>query len=121
MKRLNLDLNQDGLVDAKDVGLVTRETIDRVFRTHFWDAIDGDNLPGGIDLIAADISWNSGPGKWRQFQKEGYGTDIEKLTARRIEFYEHLAEKDPSQIRFLKGWKNRANAALEEARKCVGA
>jgi len=118
MKTLNLDLNHDGVVDEKDINLVDIAVIDEAFRRYFWNVIDGDNLPGGIDLIIADIAWNSGPGKARQFQREGCAKDINALTARRIKFYEHLSTL-PNQEQYLKGWKNRACDALKEAKNCI--
>lgn len=116
-KALKLDLDHDGDVDTDDLKLVTKEDVDRVFRKYFWDAVDADNLPGGIDLIATDIAWNSGPGKFRQFLGEGRATTIDDLTSRRKEFYRHLATK-PGQAKFIKGWLNRANNAHVEALKC---
>ncbi|MFA5322694.1 MAG: glycosyl hydrolase 108 family protein [Smithella sp.] len=117
MKDLNLDMNHDGVVDARDVYLVDAKTVNDAFRRYYWNIIDGDNLPGGIDLIMADIAWNSGPGKARQFQREGCTKSIETLTARRIKFYEYRSTL-PNQDKYLRGWKNRANDALEEAKKC---
>ena len=118
MRTLHLDLDHDGDVDADDVKLVNKEAVEKAFRTYFWDKIRGDKLPGGIDLILADIAWNSGVGKVMQFIKEGFGDDIERLTARRIRFYEYQAANVPGQKDFLNGWKKRANDALREADKC---
>jgi lysozyme family protein len=118
MRTLNLDLNHDGVVDGKDVYLVDKKTIDSAFRTYFWNVIAGDNLLGGIDLIMADIAWNSGPGKARQFQREGHAKTIEGLTGRRIKFYTYRSTL-PNQEKYLKGWKSRANDALKEAKNCI--
>jgi len=119
MQTLHLDLDHDGDVDANDVKLVTKEVIDAAFRRYFWDAIGGDNLPAGIDLIAADVAWNSGTAKWRQFLKEGYDDDIDALVGRRIQFYRYQARNFPGQDKFLKGWLNRAEESRVAAKELL--
>ena len=119
MKALNLDLDHDGDVDAQDVYLVDFDVVDRVFRKSYWDAVKGDELPGGIDLIMADIAWNAGPGRANRFYREGHKT-MSSLTERRKQHYLNIIERDPTQERFKNGWFNRANAALKEAQKCEG-
>lgn len=118
MKGLNLDINHDGVVNEKDVYLVTVDIVNDVFRKNYWDAIDGDDLPGGLDLIMADIAWMSGPGRANRFYREGHKTP-ESMTMRRNIYYDAIVERDPSQSRFINGWKNRAAAALREAQRCV--
>jgi lysozyme family protein len=120
MKTLKLDLDKDGDVDEQDVKLVTKEVIDAAFRWYFWDLIDGDNLPAGIDLILADISWNSGVGKVKQFIREGFAKDIYELTERRKRFYQYQADFVEGQDKFIKGWLVRADEALKEAEQMRG-
>lgn len=121
MKTLKLDLNHDGVVNDKDVYLVTKEVALAAFREHFWNKINGDSLPHGIDLILADVAWNSGPSKAKQFIKEGYaGRTAEELTDRRKKFYAYQANNVPGQAKFLNGWINRANDALKAAIQCAG-
>lgn len=115
MKKLKLDLNHDGVVNEKDIYLVNKEVIDEVFKKHWWNKINGDSLPSGIDLIMADIAWNSFPGKAKQFALEGYVDTVEELTERRRKFYRYLASR-PGQGKFLQGWLNRADDALKEAK-----
>jgi len=119
MKTLGLDLNHDGVINEKDVYLVTKEVALNAFREHFWNKINGDALPHGIDLILADVAWNSGLSKARQFIKEGFAKDIEALTARRKRFYKYQADKVPGQAKFYNGWINRANDAHDAAIGCA--
>jgi len=116
MRKLGMDLNHDGQVNEDDVRLVTREDAERVFIENFWIAIDADNLPPGIDLIAADIAFNSGPAKWHQFQREGFGTDIDKLVKRRKQFYSWQARNVSGQMKYYGGWLKRAEASGEAAK-----
>lgn len=117
-RRLRLDLDHDGDTDTDDLGLITEDVIEEVFRKIAWDAVNGDSLPGGIDLIAADIAYNSFPKKFWQFVREGYGNTIEALTERRKRFYNYQADNVPGQDKFRKGWLNRADNALAEAQNC---
>lgn len=117
-KQYGLDKDKDGDVDIADLKLITWDDVDLVFRKYFWDRIDGDNLPGGIDLIAADIAWNQGPGKWFQYLREGYAATIETLTARRKTTYTNIVSKNPVKVKFLKGWYNRADLAYKAAKEC---
>lgn len=116
MKALKMDLDYDGDVDEADVRMVMKEDALDAFKKHYWNKIDGDSRPAGIDLILGDIAWNSGVMRAKQFMAEGNASDIHTLTDRRIVFYHYLAEK-PGQGKFLNGWLNRAEDALKEAER----
>ena len=115
MRTLRMDLNGDGVVCEKDVYLVTKEIALAAFRKHFWNRINGDSLPPGIDLILGDVAWNSNYTKALQFIKEGYDRDITALTERRKRFYKWQNDHVKGQAKFYKGWINRANAAHKAA------
>ena len=119
MKRLNLDLDHDGDVDADDVRLVDRAVVEEIYFRVAWDAVRADSLAAGFDIEAADIAFNSFPAKWEQFVREGRAKTIEDITARRKEFYRRLAEK-PGQAKFLQGWLNRADLAQSLALRLQG-
>jgi lysozyme family protein len=115
MQRLKLDLNKDGKVDGKDVNLVTADVVKSVFKKNYWDAIKADELNPGFDLILADLAYNAGPGRAREYSDYD---DLRKLTDARIAFYENLCRASPVLNKFIKGWKNRAEKAYQEALKC---
>ena len=119
MIKLGLDLDKDGEVTTADVMLVTPEVVEAAFRKIAWDAIGADNLPGGIDLVAADLAYNSGAGKYEQMEREGYTTTYDQLCMRRLNFYRYQRDHYPSQVKFWNGWVNRILDVWIEAMKCT--
>lgn len=53
----------------RDVYTMTDDECAAIYKHRFWDVIDGDNLPPGIDYVVFDGAVNSGPSqsvKWLQ-------------------------------------------------------
>ncbi|NKW80553.1 glycoside hydrolase family 108 protein [Ochrobactrum pecoris] len=50
-------------VSPDDVKEMTQATATQIYHSQFWNKIDGDNLPSGIDYAVFDFSVNSGPGR----------------------------------------------------------
>ena len=48
-------------VSRDDVRSLTRSEAAAIYRRRYWDAIDGDSLPAGVDLASFDYAVNSGP------------------------------------------------------------
>jgi lysozyme family protein len=48
-------------VTRDDVKRLGREEAARIYRALYWDRIDGDALPAGVDLMVFDYAVNSGP------------------------------------------------------------
>ncbi|MDO9499020.1 glycoside hydrolase family 108 protein [Falsiroseomonas sp.] len=58
-----LDLDRDGDVDAADIRLITKEIASDLYRRDFWDAVQGDDLPAAIAVVAFDAAINCGPAR----------------------------------------------------------
>ena len=58
----NLDEDHNGLVDVRDVRLLTPDIVGPVYKAGYWDTMGGDGLPGGTDLMAFDCAVNQGSG-----------------------------------------------------------
>ena len=120
MKALNLDLNHDGVVNGKDVVLVDRGVVAEVFRTRFWDPMNGDGLPSGLDLTATDFSYNAGP-KAAKALLGTNGTDIALYTLGRQLYYWQLRTKNPGKYGiYFDGWIGRSLRAWQKAVDLAG-
>lgn len=111
---------------------ITDEQWLHIFKSGYWDKWKADDIENqSIANIVVDWAWGSGAAtSIKQVQKilgvavDGIvGNDtltaintadqrtlFDKIHSRRIEFVENIVKRDPSQARFLKGWKNRINS-----------
>lgn len=124
------DIDGDGTGDVL-ISKLTSEQASQIYKRVFWDEMKGDQIKDqSVASIVFDAFVNSGPVALKQLQKEiGVSTDgkigpntlavlnqyagvivFEAFKDARIRFYKALAERKPSQKKFLKGWLNRINA-----------
>lgn len=50
-------------VTAEDVASLTRDEAEAIASATFWNKVQGDRLPPGIDVMVADFAYNSGPAR----------------------------------------------------------
>jgi len=50
-------------VTKDDIAALTPENVEPLYRSKYWDAINGDNLPVGVDYAVFDFAINSGPSR----------------------------------------------------------
>ena len=120
---------------AGDVWKATKETIAAIYFQQYW-LPNCDPLPIGTDYVLMDMSVLFGPSRATHFMQEcldipvdghfGVVTMqaamaanpkvlIECVTVKREAFYKAIERSNPSQIRFDKGWMNRARAVRTRA------
>lgn len=65
-----------------DVGLprrtvkqITRTEAEDIYKRYYWNAVKGDSLPAGVDLIVFDYGVNSGPSRAIKHLQEVLGVD----------------------------------------------
>lgn len=115
-------------IQPGEMKLLTQDTVRPFYRSMYWDKVKGDDLPVGVDYAVFDFAVNAGPGRAAKFLQQSVGatpdgaigpgtmalvakatpTDIlQKFAQQKEAFYNSLAEKNPTQQKFLKGWLNR--------------
>lgn len=139
-----LDINDDGVIDSKDIRELDRETSIEFYKEEFWD------VPYDLDLLESakkqfvifDCNVNHGSGNTTRLIQcalramgntlsiDGkYGRITQSLLVdadedrffdtmleKRENFYNAIVRKRPSQRVFLKGWLNRIRQMREDVK-----
>ena len=114
-------------VSKADVRALTRDEAADIYRSLYWKAVRGDELPGGVDAVVFDHAVNSGPRAAIHtlqgalgFKQTGvlsrrcviaaqgadYGALVRKLCAARMDFLRRLS----TWLVFRRGWTARLTA-----------
>ena len=57
-----------------DMRSLTPELVAPLYKHNYWDAVRGDDLPGGVDLCVFDCAVNAGVGRAAKFLQRVVGT-----------------------------------------------
>jgi len=113
-----LYINKEGT--ANDVRLMHVEDAKRIYKAKYWDALDCDNLPSGVDYTCFDYGVNSGLGRPRkalQRFKSLEGTKlIDAINNERMAFLQALRTFPV----FGKGWTRRVDGVRAYSKKLAG-
>ena len=117
-------------VDEKAMRGLTPEIVGPMYKRKYWDKIQGDELPAGVDYCVLDAAINSGPGRAVKWLQGCVGADmdgalgpktlaavkasnpkelVDNYCKRRLSFMQDL----PTWDTFGKGWSRR----VEEVNK----
>ena len=107
-KKLFFDLDKDGDVDENDVMLITVAEARAAFKGAYWDLIGADAMPAGIDILAADLAYNSGVARVREL----YDYDFHRFALKRWRYYLKLANKRQEFRGYFRGWSNRLETII---------
>lgn len=66
-----------GSVTKQDVANLTMDEASAIYRKLYWDKVDGDDLPAGVDYAVFDYAINSGPARAVKALQKTVGTDID--------------------------------------------
>jgi lysozyme family protein len=134
-KLVGYDKNGDGIITDADMKLLSKDDFKFVLRK-YWNKWQADKIKNqSIANILVDWYWGSG--KWgivipqRILGLKGKQVDgivgpktiaklneeiekdaeslFDKIFAARVKFLDDIVKNNPSQKRFIKGWKNRLN------------
>lgn len=107
---------------------VPNEMVAAFYKSAFWDKVRGDDLPEGIDYLVYDFAVNAGTGQSAKLLQRAVGavadgaigpgtlaavkahSSVELLDAFKAQkeaFYRGIVERNPVQVKFIKGWLNR--------------
>lgn len=121
-------------VSEADMRNLTVEKVSKLYKQRYWDRVQADKLPKGVDYVVFDFAINAGVGRAVKTLQStvgatpdgiiGNGTlasvnamDAKELVNQysdaRVDFYQGIVAKKPDQARFIRGWLNR----VEDARK----
>lgn len=107
-----------------------------IYKTRFWDAVRGDDLPAGVDFAVFDMAVNSGPGRAARLLQAAVGAtpdgaigpktlaavraqDPEALITMYQNNRQHFLEALPTFATFGKGWARRVAETGELALKML--
>lgn len=137
MKGVTLKTYSDwlGRLASKDeLRNIPDDHLSAIYKTRFWDAVKGDDLPAGVDFAVFDMAVNSGPGRAVRMLQAAVGAVPDgaigpktlaavkaKDPAALIETYQknrqHFLEALPTFATFGKGWTRRVTETGEIALK----
>ena len=61
----------------EDMKKLTPNDVKPLYKKNYWDAVHGDDLPGGIDYAAFDFAINAGPAASRKLIQEALGVNAD--------------------------------------------
>lgn len=104
---------------AEDVKALTLDQAKTIYKSKYWDALDCDNLPSGVDYTCFDYGVNSGLGRPRKALerfKSLSGTKlIDAINDERTAFLQAIGHGH--NAKFLTGWLARVNRVRSYSKK----
>ena len=103
-------------VTKSDVKKLTQSEAAAIYRANYWDAVKGDDLPGGVDYCVFDYAVNSGPSRAAKGLQRAVGVRadgaIGPLTMKAVQDKEpsdiivEMCNKRLAWLKRLKTWKH---------------
>lgn len=127
---------------AGEMRALTLDKVKQFYKTKYWDAVKGDQLPAGVDYLVFDFSVNAGITQASKFLQRCVKAEqdgkigghtltlvnaedpqiiVLRFSTLKELFYRGLAAKNPNQTKFLKGWLNRVQGVDAAAKDLIAA
>ena len=81
-------------VTKADVKALTRAEAAAIYRKNYWDAVRGDDLPRGLDLVAFDAAVNSGVSRGAKWLQSALGVPADGKVGPKTITAANAAHKD---------------------------
>ena len=115
-----------------DMRSLTPEMVGPLYKTRYWDAVRGDDLPSGIDLCVFDAAVNAGVNRASKFLQQAVGVTADgqigpktveattakpadEVVAKFCDLREAHYKSLPTFATFGKGWMRRLASVESEA------
>lgn len=92
------DKNKDGVIDVKDLKLITNADAQKIFEKDYWARIKGDQLPLAVANVLADWVWLSGSYAIKRPQKLVGATADGVMGPKSIKAITDAYTKSPSEF-----------------------
>ena len=139
-KAQGYDKNGDKKIDVADLKLITAEDATMIMKKNYWDRWKADQIKNQA-IANTLVDWVWGSGAWgikipqrilgvkddgivgiktlEALNKQNPKEFLEKLYLARFNFLDGIVASNPSQKRFIKGWKNRMNDLIIHNKKFI--
>lgn len=114
----------DNRQQPRDVWTITQAEVQAIYKTRYWDFVTQGRL-WPLNAMLFDIAVNSGPknAEWMLARAKAKHPELAHLQPEaerqlklayavcdvREQFYDAIVKRNPSQSKFLRGWKTRVN------------
>lgn len=101
-----------------DMRSIPMDLVRKIYRKGYWDRVNGDDLPAGLDLCVFDFAVNSGPRRALDAMLSGYSVEdrINRYCDTRLAFLRRLKTWGT----FGKGWSSRVADVRKTALAMAG-
>lgn len=132
-KQFGIDHNNDGVIDQKDLALMTDDEASAIAKINYWDKLKCDDITNqSLAEMICDFGFNTGivtAAKKTQIALGNVLVDgifgnktilainttpqetlFNAIKVLRVKYYRDIVQNNPSQNKFLAGWLNRSSA-----------
>lgn len=77
LRSLGMDIDGDGDIDVADIKALNEAQAVTIYKRFYWDAVQADLLPVGLDYAVADFAVNSGARRAAEHLQRALGVSVD--------------------------------------------